>query len=144
MCQLTIVRIPVWLKKSKTHQFSPQDYVVIGITGLPLSPVTAIVQYIAERAAPFFLNPSKTALTKPQFISCLRAPVFHSMITSHSFRTGAATTAATEKRCSIPFRLGGARRTLVRLPLTTIAVSLPWMEALRHATPYCPYVTYVQ
>ena len=94
--------IQIHLKKSKTQQFGPGVDIVLGATGVPLCPVKAIVKYIAERGSqtgPFFLNPNKTAVTKSQFISRFRSilqliglPQFD--YAGHSFRIGAATTAA--------------------------------------------------
>ena len=94
--------IQIHLKTSKTQQFGPGVDVVLGTTGTTLCPVTAMVQYIAERGSqpgPFFLNPTKTTLTKAQFISRIRSILQllglpHCDYAGHSFRIGAATTAA--------------------------------------------------
>ena len=51
--------IQVHLKKSKTNQFGPGMDIILGFTGTPLCPVSAILQYIAVRGTqpgPFFLN----------------------------------------------------------------------------------------
>jgi hypothetical protein len=92
----------IHLKTSKTQQFGPGVDVVVGTSGTTLCPVTAMAQYIAERGSqpgPFFLNPTKTTLTKAQFISRIRSILQllglpHCDYAGHSFRIGAATTAA--------------------------------------------------
>ena len=94
--------VQIHLKKSKTQQVGPGVDVVVGTTGSPLCPVTAIVNYISERGSqpgPFFLNPDKSALTKSQFVSRFRATLQllgfpQNDFAGHSFRIGAATTAS--------------------------------------------------
>ena len=94
--------VQIHLKKSKTRQFGPGVDVVVGTTGSPLCPVTAIVAYISERGSqpgPFFLNPDKSALTKSQFVSRFRSMLQllgfpQNDYAGHSFRIGAATTAS--------------------------------------------------
>ena len=94
--------LQIHLKTSKTQQFGPGVDVVLGTTGTTLCPVTAMVQYIKERGSQpgaFFLSPAKTALTKAQFVSRIRAILQllglpHCDYAGHSFRIGAATTAA--------------------------------------------------
>ena len=94
--------LQIHLKTSKTQQFGPGVDIVLGTTGTTLCPVTAMVQYIAERGSQpgaFFLSPTKTALTKAQFVSRIRAILQllglpHCDYAGHSFRIGAATTAA--------------------------------------------------
>ena len=94
--------VQIHLKKSKTHQFGRGVDVVVGTTGSPLCPVAAVVDYISERGSqpgPFFLNPDKTALTKSQFVSRFRSTLQllgfpQDDYAGHSFRIGAATTAA--------------------------------------------------
>ena len=92
--------IQVHLKKSKTNQFGPGMDIIMGT---PLCPVSAILQYTAVRGTqpgPFFLNSNKVALSKHQFVTRIRAilqplglPQFD--YAGHSFRIGAAMTAAT-------------------------------------------------
>ena len=94
--------VQIHLKQSKTHQFGPGVDVVLGTTGTPLCPVTAVIQYIDERGSqsgPFFLNTDQTILTKSQFVSRIRSilqllGLQHYDYAGHSFRIGAATTAA--------------------------------------------------
>ena len=83
--------IQIHLKKSKTQQFGPGVYIVLGITR-----VHCQLHCIEEvPPGPFFLGPSKMAITKFQFISRIRSilqliglPQFD--YTSHSFRMDAA------------------------------------------------------
>ena len=90
------------LKVSKCDQFGSGSDVVVGKTGNLLCPVTAILKYVeirGDRSGPFFLDSSHGMLTKSQFIAQVRK-----ILTSiglpqqdyagHSFRIGAATTAA--------------------------------------------------
>ena len=94
--------VQIHLKKSKTRQFGPGFDVVVGTTGSPLCPVTAMVDYISERGSqsgPFFLNPDKSALMKSQFVSRFRSTLQllgfpQNGYAGHSFRIGAATTAS--------------------------------------------------
>lgn len=100
--RLAPTMVQVHLKKAKCDQFGTGSDIVLGRTGSPLCPVTAIVQYIesrGDRPGPFFLNASQETITKPWFISQIRAiltsiglPQHH--YAGHSFRIGAATTAA--------------------------------------------------
>jgi len=90
------------LKKSKCDQFGMGADIVVGVTGATLCPVKAILEYIELRGnqpGPFFLNTAKGAVTKPWFIAQIRSilsqlglPQHH--YAGHSFRIGAATTAA--------------------------------------------------
>ena len=77
--------------------------IILGFMGKPLCPVSAILNYVAVRGTqpgPFFLNSNKVALSKHQFVTCIRSilqllglPQFD--YAGHSFRISAATTAAT-------------------------------------------------
>lgn len=96
----TMLRIH--LKKSKTDQFGRGTDVIVGRTGLPLCPVTAMMDYLASRQdfpGPFFVDTSHRAITKAWFVQHLR--VFLAKVglpahefAGHSFRIGAATSAA--------------------------------------------------
>ena len=90
------------LKVSKCDQFSAGTHVVVGRTGDALCPVSALAQYISMRGCQpgaFFLDASQKVLTKQRFVERIRE-----LLTSiglpqhnfagHSFRIGAATTAA--------------------------------------------------
>ena len=90
------------LKKSKCDQYGSGSNVVVGRTGNVLCPVTAILQYIkirGDQPGPFFLDSSHTAVTKSQFIAQIREILSalglpQHQYAGHSFRIGAATTAA--------------------------------------------------
>ena len=95
--------IQIHLKRSKCDQFGQGADVVVGMTGTEICPVTALIQFIAGRGStqgPFFHDPDGGTLTKPVFICHLR-DVLQSLgipacqHAGHSFRIGAATTAAT-------------------------------------------------
>ena len=90
------------VKVSKCDQFGAGSDVVIGRTGNDLCPVTALLRYIEVRGnlpGPFFLDTSHHTIAKPYFIAQIREiltsiglPQHH--FAGHSFRIGAATTAA--------------------------------------------------
>ena len=91
------------LKKSKCDQFGSGSNIVIGRTDTLICPVAAILQYIKVRGdqpGPFFLDASRATVTKPQFITQIRGILSalgfpQHQYAGHSFRIGAATTAAT-------------------------------------------------
>jgi hypothetical protein len=95
----TVVR--VHLKRTKTSQYSGID-VYLGRTDNELFPVAALLAYIAARGmspGPLFRFQDGRFLTKEQFISLVRADLGILGLNSkdyagHSFRIGAATTAA--------------------------------------------------
>jgi hypothetical protein len=90
------------LKQSKTDQLGRGVDVVLGITGLDLCPVAAVLGYIAlrgDQSGPFFLTTAKVPLTKTDFITKFRAILGRIGLPAedyagHSFRIGAATSAA--------------------------------------------------
>ena len=90
------------LKQSKTDQFGRGVDVIVGRTGLDLCPVAAVLAYVAERGdqpGPFFLTTAKTPLTKQAFVGVVRKllralELPEENYAGHSFRIGAATTAA--------------------------------------------------
>lgn len=94
--------VQVRLIKSKTNQFGLGVDVVLGATGRPLCPVSAILQYTAVRGSqpgPFFITGSKSALLKAQFVDRIRSILQllglpQNDYAGHSFRIGAATSAA--------------------------------------------------
>ena len=75
---------------------------VIGSTGDSLCPVAAVSTYIASRgtaAGPFFVFPNGTPLTKAKFVDITRQALEdlglpRHQFAGHSYRIGAATTAA--------------------------------------------------
>ena len=94
--------IKVHLRRSKTDQFGNGVDVVIGKTGDALCPVPAVCAFMAERGTspgPFFTFPDSTPLTKARFVGIVRAALEElglprEQFAGHSFRIGAATTAA--------------------------------------------------
>ena len=90
------------LKRSKCDQFGAGSDVVVGVTGSPLCPVSAILAYITTRGSapgPFFLDSRGKAALKPGFVAQIRSILSAIGIPSHqyaghSFRIGAATTAS--------------------------------------------------
>ena len=90
------------LKQSKTDQFGHGADIVLGKTGWELCPVATVLSYVASRdtrQGPFFIISTGKPLTKPQFVAAI-----HNILDSicfppseyagHSFRIGAATSAA--------------------------------------------------
>ena len=98
----TPTMIKVHLKVSKCDQFGRGVNVFVGHTEDDLCPVVAVLNYIAQRgeqSGPFFCFSDHTPLTKARFITKVRealaaAGVDCSSYSGHSFRIGAATTAA--------------------------------------------------
>ena len=94
--------IQVHLKRSKCDQFGAGSDVVVGVTGTATRPVTAMVRYLEIRgsqAGPFFLDTSGRIVTKPWFVGRVRdilatIGIPAHQYAGHSFRIGAATTAA--------------------------------------------------
>ena len=94
--------IQVHLKRSKCDQFGAGSDVVVGVTGTATCPVTAMVRYLEIRgpqAGPFFLDTSGRIVTKPWFVGQVRdilatIGIPAHQYAGHSFRIGAATTAA--------------------------------------------------
>ena len=94
--------IQIHLKRSKYDQFGIGANILVGTTGAELCPVRAILDYIAvcgTQPGAFFLNSSQRPIVKPWFVEEIRR-VLSSMglpqqqYAGHSFRIGAATTAA--------------------------------------------------
>ena len=94
--------IQIHLKKSKCDQYGSGADVVVGITGDELCPVSAICQYLmlrGDKKGSFFLDPDGKAVRKPWFVEQLRSILGSTgapqhQYAGHSFRIGAATTAA--------------------------------------------------
>ena len=95
--------ISVSLKASKTDPFRQGQIITIGATGELLCPVKALKKYLAARAVcslgPLFRYRSGKFLTKAELTSELRALLSRAGLNSnnyagHSFRIGAATSAA--------------------------------------------------
>ena len=94
--------IQIFVKQSKTDQFSQGTMVYVGKTGNDLCPVIALLAYMAARGpqpGPFFINPDGFPFQKHPFIKRVREGIAAMGInpasyTGHSFRIGAATMAA--------------------------------------------------
>ncbi len=94
--------LQVHLKKSKCDQFGKGSDIILGRTSEIVCPVLAILHYLQQRTdnpGPFFIDSSKHIICKPWFVKQIRE-VLNSMglpqdqYAGHSFRIGAATTAA--------------------------------------------------
>ena len=103
--QLTTTQLRRWFAfalKSKTDPFRQGVEVFLGKTNSYVCPVEAVVQYIAVRCAspgPLFVLQAGTPLTRAYLVDHLHAALQqmgldHSSFNGHSFRIGAATTAA--------------------------------------------------
>ena len=98
--------IQATIKASKTDPFRQGVTVYCGKTGNRLCPVTAVLSYMASRGSapgPLFLQEDGRYLTRESFVSGVRealgvAGLVAKDYAGHSFRIGAATTAA---RCGI-------------------------------------------
>ena len=94
--------VKIHLKKSKCDQFGAGADILLGRTGCLLCPVTAMVKFIncrGDSSGYFFIDGEKKPITKPRFIAQLRsymkaAGLPSDQFAGHSFRIGAATTAA--------------------------------------------------
>ncbi len=100
------IQKPSWLavdiKRSKTDQFGKGVTLSIGATGTGICPVAAMLGYLAQQGSnpgPLFLFHDGRFLTRARFVSHVRAALAgagfnQSLYAGHSFRVGAATTAA--------------------------------------------------
>ena len=94
--------VRVHLKHSKTDPFRHGVDIFLGRTDAVLCPVAAILAYCAIRPSvpgPFFIFRDGSPLTRDRLVSAVRAAlsqagVDNSQYSGHSFRVGAATTAA--------------------------------------------------
>ena len=103
------IYLMVQIKASKTVVFRKGNTVYLGITGTELCPVAAIVNYMVlprvnAKTTAFFGFSDSQPLTRTRFVMELRtalakAGIDATKFAGHSFRIGAATTAAT---CGIP------------------------------------------
>ena len=91
------------IKQSKTDQERVGTRVVIGKTGDDICPINALLTYLSRRGdkpGPLFQWRDGSPLTKSQFVSKVRSALLAANLPAtdfagHSFRIGAATTAAT-------------------------------------------------
>ena len=96
--------VTIQLRRSKTDQAGKGVYVYIGSTFDDLCPVAALLAYLAVRCrggapGPLFCHPDGKPLTRPQVVIAIRQALVtlgldSHLYAGHSFRTGAATTAA--------------------------------------------------
>ena len=94
--------LTVRLRKSKTDPFGAGTYIYIGRTGTTLCPVPSVLAYLAirpQRQGPLFIFENGARLSKQVLVSHLRQALLQlgeddMKFTGHSFRIGAATTAA--------------------------------------------------
>lgn len=99
--------IEVHLKASKTDPFRKGVTVYIGATNSDICPVAAVLSYLVRRGSdkgPLFMFSDKRLLTRDRFVKSLReglreAGIKEDNYAGHSFRIGAATTAAI---CGLP------------------------------------------
>ena len=94
----------VTIKQSKTDPFRRGVSLYVGRTGMDLCPVSAMLSYLELRGGkpgPLFLFQSQKPLTRPRFVNAVRDSLKKTgpdedKYCSHSFRIGAATTAASK------------------------------------------------
>ena len=94
--------LTVFLRRSKTDQFGAGSYIHLGQTSTPLCLVAAVLAYLSIRPStpgPLFIFHDGTPLSRIQLISHLRhalsqVGVNPTNFSGHSFRIGAASTAA--------------------------------------------------
>jgi hypothetical protein len=94
--------VAVRIKKSKTDQFGEGTTIYLGKTSAAICPVSAVLSYLAIRPdtqGPLFVTAEGKPMTKQRFIGRIRdilsrAGVDATGYKGHSFRIGAATTAA--------------------------------------------------
>ena len=94
--------LTIFLRKSKTDQYGVGTHICVGRTGSTLCPVSAMLAYMAIRPpipGPLFIFQDGSALTRDKLVTHLRQALAHvgvdaSNFSGHSFRIGAATTAA--------------------------------------------------
>ena len=94
--------ITVIIRRSKNDPFAVGAKLHLGRTGLPLCPVSALLCYLAIRPpqqGPLFLFKDDSTFSRPRLVISLRKALSEvgvdpSGYNGHSFRIGAATTAA--------------------------------------------------
>ena len=98
--------LEVMIKASKTDPFRQGVKVYLGRTDADICPVAAVLGYMAQRgtdSGPFFRYTTDRVLTRERFVRDVRSALQAAGIqpqgySGHSFRIGAATTAA---RCDL-------------------------------------------
>ena len=99
--------LEVRIKAAKTDPFRQGVSVFLGATGSDVCPVASILSYMVPRghdSGPFFRFSNRIGLTRDRFVSAVRSALdstgySSSLYAGHSFRIGAATTAA---QCGTP------------------------------------------
>ena len=94
--------LSIFLRKSKTDPFGEGTHLYMGRTGTLLCPVSALLAYLAVRPnapGPLFVFEDGTPLSRVQLVAHLREVLSQigeevATFSGHSFRIGAATTAA--------------------------------------------------
>ena len=94
--------VQIRIKQSKTDPFRLGVDVFLGTTGAEVCPVKALIEYIGvrnSRQGPLFISTNGDPMTRSMLVSPLQAAlrevgVQHCNYNGHSFRIGAATTAA--------------------------------------------------
>ena len=94
--------VRIWIKQSKTDPFRKGIGLFVGKTASPLCPVTALLNYLCIRgtgSGPLFCYEDGRPLTRARFAAAVRtalakAGVDQDKYCTHSFRIGAASTAA--------------------------------------------------
>ena len=122
------------IKQSKTDPFRQGVEVFLGRTDAAICPVRALVQYIVVRypsPGPLFVLQSGTLLTRAYLVSHLqaalrRADLDDAQCNGHSFRIGAATTAAAQGLEDSRIQTLGrwrsdAYKTYIKIPRTELA-----------------------
>ena len=92
----------VHIKRSKCDQYCSGVTLTVGATGTQICPIAAMVGYLMQRGdkpGPLFTFEDGRALTRDRFVTAIRAAlracgIDHTLYAGHSFRVGAATTAA--------------------------------------------------
>ena len=97
------------VKRSKTDRFDKGMTIYIGPAATPYCPVTAMVEYLSSRrsegTAPLFQRASRVTITRQYLVTKVRGLLIAAGVpraqeySGHSFRIGAATSAAA---CGIP------------------------------------------
>ena len=127
-------QIRVLIKRAKNDPFGHGAAVILGATGKDLCPVIAILNYLAVRPpgpGPLLIWQDSLPLLRDQFVwrvkeSLRSAGLNHSLYSGHSFRIGAATSAAA---AGVPTHLiqtmgrwsSDAYRTYIRSPPDVLA-----------------------
>ncbi len=141
--------VRVFLARAKTDPFGKGVDIFLGRTEAPVCPVIALVHYLASRPArpgPLFTWADGSPLSQPQFVRAIRVVLDSSGMEAnkyagHSFRIGAATTAA---RAGLPAYLiktlgrwqSEAYLVYIRTPRDTLAhVARQLCHANRNSTP---------